>query len=36
VLAWGEPTVAAKSTRLEGRSFAVVKSLSTGTGPADN
>jgi maltooligosyltrehalose trehalohydrolase len=36
VMAWSYPTVAAKSTRLEGHSFAVVKSESTGKGPVDN
>jgi len=36
VLAWGEPIVDAKTTRLEGHSFAVVKSLSTGSKPVDN
>ncbi|MCV7279432.1 malto-oligosyltrehalose trehalohydrolase [Mycolicibacterium flavescens] len=36
VLAWGEPVVSAESTRLEGHSFAVVKSSSTTGRPVDN
>jgi maltooligosyltrehalose trehalohydrolase len=36
ILAWGKPQVDAKTTRLEGHSFAVVKSTSTGMPPVDN
>ena len=39
VLAWGEPAVAGNSTRLDGHSFAIlrtVKSPSTGAAPVDN
>lgn len=36
VLAWADPTVGTESTRLEGHSFAVVKSPSTVTAPVDN
>jgi len=39
VLAWGEPAVAGNSTRLDGHSFAIlrtVKSPSTGAVPVDN
>jgi len=36
VLAWGEPTLGAETTRLERHSFAIVKSPSTGQRPVDN
>jgi maltooligosyltrehalose trehalohydrolase len=36
VLAWDEPTVGPKSTRIEGHSFAIVKSPSTAAQPVDN
>ena len=37
VLAWGEPNVDAKSTRLEGHSFAICQvSRSTADSPVDN
>jgi maltooligosyltrehalose trehalohydrolase len=36
VVAWGTPTSSAKSTRIEGHSFAVVKSLSTAAPPVDH
>jgi maltooligosyltrehalose trehalohydrolase len=36
VLAWGEPTTNAKSTRIESHSFVVVESPSTAGEPVDN
>ena len=37
VLAWGEPTVEAKGTRLDGHSFAILRTVkSTGASAADN
>ena len=36
VLAWDEPAVGPKSTRIDGHSFAIVKSPSTTARPVDN